>query len=85
MVWPQAQGSTAGLGQAVAGEDPALVQGSCRVRLQGEVTEQALGPLYTMETPVAPVQEVRAGVAEGRMRKAEGNRAWTGLACSPRE
>lgn len=36
--WAQAQGP-GGFGQAVAGEDSALVQGSCRVEVQGEVAE----------------------------------------------
>lgn len=52
MSWSQAQGSPSGLGQAVAGEDPVLVQGRCRVGVQGEVAEQALGLLCVMKTPV---------------------------------
>lgn len=39
MVWPQAQGSPAAFGRTRAGENPALVQGSYRVGVQGEVAE----------------------------------------------
>lgn len=42
--------------------------------LQGGASGRG-GPLYTMETPVAPMQEGRAGLSEGRMRKTEGDRA----------